>query len=128
MSEIAPIRPVERAAAPVTVDTTPSPPARPAAREAQGPEQKLDPAVTLDISADAKPERAARTETDYKTQFVRDPEAKTLVYQVVDPASGDVVVQLPSVTVLKNRVYAEANAARAAPVAPVIQTPVDRIA
>lgn len=128
MSEISPIRPVERAAVPVAVDAAPNPPIRPAAREPEPAEQKLDPAVTLDIGPEAKPERAARTETDYTTKFVRDPEAKTLVYQVVDPASGDVVVQLPSATVLKNRAYAEANAARAAPVAPVIQPPVDRIA
>lgn len=126
MSEIGPIRPIERAA-PIAVDVPLPAPAR-APAQGPGPERTLEPAVTLDIGGEAKPERAGRGETDYTTHFVRDPDAHQIVYQVVDPLSGDVVVQLPSVTVLKARAYAAANAARAAPVAPVIQPPVDRIA
>ena len=54
----------------------------------------LDPPVRIDIGPDAGEGR-----------FVRDGETKSLVFQVVDPRSGDVIVQLPTETVLRNRAY-----------------------
>ncbi|KQP88175.1 hypothetical protein ASF60_00895 [Methylobacterium sp. Leaf113] len=42
-----------------------------------------------------------------------DQDTKTVIYQEVDPASGDVVIQLPDPVVLKARAYAEAAEARA---------------
>ncbi len=41
-----------------------------------------------------------------------DPDTKTVVYQEVDPASGDIVVQIPDAAILKARAYAEAQADR----------------
>lgn len=110
MREIGSVQPAERPA-PVVASMPPAP-ARPVAAE---PERtKLEPAVKVDLRADADAPSPAPTEADYRAQYVRDAEARQMVYQVVDPASGDIVVQLPSVTVLKARAYAEREAARTA--------------
>lgn len=129
MSEISSVRATERA----TVEPVA---AVPAARPVQDPshDKRLDPAVTVDLSGDAKSDQPARSEAEYRSQFVRDQQSRQIVYQVVDPASGDIVVQLPSVTVLKSRAYAEAKAAAQAASQPPVATgqpqqrPVDRIA
>ncbi|GJD80422.1 hypothetical protein NBEOAGPD_3663 [Methylobacterium gregans] len=111
MSEIGSVQPAERPA-PVVAPVPAAPPARAVAAE---PERTpLEPAVKLDLSADADTPSPAPTEADYRAQYVRDAEARQMVYQVVDPASGDIVVQLPSVTVLKARAYAEREAAQTA--------------
>lgn len=65
----------------------------------------LDPPVKLDIGA-----------TAHDARFIRDTATQALVFQVVDPGSGDVIVQLPTETVLRNRAYdvsARAHAAQA---------------
>ncbi len=107
MSEIGSVQPVDRPA-PVVASIPAAAPARPVAAE---PERTpLEPAVKIDLSADAP--SPAPTEADYRAQYVRDADARQMVYQVVDPASGDIVVQLPSITVLKARAYAEREAAQ----------------
>jgi flagellar protein FlaG len=58
----------------------------------------LEPAVKLDIGT-----------TDGKARFVQDPDTSTIVFQVVDPASGTVIDQLPSETALRNRAYDSAR-------------------
>ena len=63
----------------------------------------LDPPVKLDIGTGAG-----------QARFVRDGETKSLVFQVVDPVSDDVIVQLPTETVLRNRAYDASARARAA--------------
>ncbi|KQO70005.1 hypothetical protein [Methylobacterium sp. Leaf88] len=111
----------------------PSPPVQPV--QAPAP---LAPAVrveirSLDPAADprAGTVRTPTPEQDAKaTQIVMEPriridqDTKAVVYQEVDPNSGDVVVQLPDPVVLKARAYAEAAEARAKPVA----RPFDRTA
>ena len=64
----------------------------------------LDPPVKIEIGADA---RAGR--------FTRDTDTSTMVFQVVDSASGEVVEQLPSETALRNRAYDSARAQRSEP-------------
>ncbi|WP_162559799.1 hypothetical protein [Methylobacterium radiodurans] len=111
MSEIGSVQPAERPA-PVVASIASAAPTRLVAAE---PERTpLEPAVRIDLSADADAPSPAPTEADYRAQYVRDAEARQMVYQVVDPASGDIVVQLPSVTVLKARAYAEREAAQTA--------------
>ena len=64
----------------------------------------LDPPVKLDLGSSSGDAR-----------FVRDRDTRTLVFEVVDPGSGDIIVQLPTATVLRNRAYDESARARAAP-------------
>ena len=59
---------------------------------------KLEPAVKIDIGAEADQPR-----------FIRDTETKSIVFQVVD-SSGQVVDQLPSESALRNRAYASSTA------------------
>ncbi|NEU13281.1 flagellar protein FlaG [Methylobacterium sp. BTF04] len=105
ISAVTPIRP-----------PTPSPaPAQPADSPAA-----LAPAVRIDIrkpetARDANPEKTkaglpSDEAVDRRNSI--DPDTKTIVYQVVDQASGDVVVQIPDAVVLKTRAYVEAQAAR----------------
>lgn len=109
MSEIGSVQPAERPA-PVVA---PVPAAAPARAVAAEPERTpLEPAVKLDLSADAPSPAADKAE--YRAQVVRDNDTREMVYQVLDPLSGDIVVQLPSVVVLKARAYAETEAARTA--------------
>ena len=128
MSEITAIRPVERAVSSLPVEPVAAPAPRNASPRdhAKAAEQPLEPAVTVDLGESAR--AAERASLDYRTQFIRDQDTRQMVYQVVDPGSGDVVVQLPTATVLKARAYAEATAARAAPVKGEVKQPVDRIA
>ena len=96
----------------------------------------LAPAVRVDIrSQDQGPDPRASTsrtpapdakatETAMEPRIRIDQDTKAVVYQEVDPNSGDVVVQLPDPVVLKARAYAEAAEARAKPAA----RPLDRTA
>lgn len=80
----------------------------------------LEPAVRLDIrsaerpvSVAEEPRPAMAVEVDQTERRVTiDTDTKSIVYQVVDPVSGDIVVQLPDPVVLKARAYAEAVAAK----------------
>ena len=94
----------------------------------------LEPAVRVDIRASDPgidpragtrpvPEET-RDETATEPRIRIDKDTKAVVYQEVDPMSGDVVVQLPDPVVLKARAYAEAAEARARPAT----HPVDRTA
>ena len=64
-------------------------------------------ARTLDPASDTK---AADNAMEPRIRIDR--ETKAVVYQEVDPSSGDVIVQLPDPVVLKARAYAEAAEAR----------------
>ncbi|OAS25706.1 hypothetical protein [Methylobacterium platani] len=81
----------------------------------------LDPAVTLDLSPEARrttgpgaaPPRDTAGTAD-RAQYRRDADSHQIVFQVVGP-DGAVVEQLPSEAILRARTYArEAEAARAA--------------
>ncbi|GJE37756.1 flagellar protein FlaG [Methylobacterium persicinum] len=63
------------------------------------PSKALEPAVKVDIGSDS-----------HEARFVRDLDTSTIVFQVVDQTSGDVLAQLPSETALRNRAYANAGA------------------
>lgn len=63
------------------------------------PSKGLEPAVKVDIGSES-----------HEARFVRDPDTSTIVFQVVDQTSGDVLAQLPSETALRNRAYANAGA------------------
>lgn len=120
MSEIAGIRPVERAAgapSPIEAVSAPQSPRRAAdgSSDAARDATRLDPAVTLDIGRDApsdEPERGGQGE--YRGRYVKAPESQQIVFQVIDPGTGTVVIQLPSPQAVEARTYAEATAARAA--------------
>jgi flagellar protein FlaG len=58
----------------------------------------LAPAVQLDIGTNGS-----------KARFIQDPDTSAIVFQVVDPASGNVLEQLPSETALRNRAYDSAR-------------------
>ncbi|GJE09523.1 flagellar protein FlaG [Methylobacterium longum] len=60
----------------------------------------LEPAVKLDIET-----------TGSKARYIRDLDTSTIVFQVMDPASGTVLEQLPSETALRNRAYDPARGA-----------------
>ena len=89
--------------------------------------EPLAPAVRLDIR---NPERdaprsvpdAAATPNEARIRIDRD--TRTVVYQEVDPASGDVIIQLPDPVILKARAYAEQAAAARA----TTEHPLDRTA
>jgi flagellar protein FlaG len=114
------IRPLSAppAPAPIEPERPASPPEVQArARDASAP---LDPAVTVDISPEAKrtaddaaPAEAetARSEARYR----RDADSQQMVFQVVDPSSGTVLDQLPSEAALRAKTYArETQAAQTA--------------
>ncbi|MGX7705847.1 flagellar protein FlaG [Methylobacterium sp. Gmos1] len=84
-----------------------------------GIDPPLDPAVTLDLSPDARravandaaPAETPETKAD-RAHYRRDPDSKQIVFQVVG-SDGSVVEQLPSEAILRARTYArEAEAAR----------------
>lgn len=101
----------------------PSPPVQSSVQPAQPvtASAPLAPAVTVEIrSGDKLPTERPAVESpepkavEQDTQRIRiDQDTKSVVYQVVDPSSGDVVVQLPDALVLKARAYANAVAAKA---------------
>lgn len=103
-----PVRPVSAPSAPPALEPPPRPvapiPSSPSAVE----RPRLEPAVSLDLSAEAA-EQAAPERRGYDL----DTESRTLVYRVTDPVSGDVIVQIPDEIVLKARVYARQDAAQA---------------
>ena len=65
------------------------------------PTPALEPAVKLDIGSNGS-----------KARFIQDPDTSTIVFQVVDPSSGNVLEQLPSETALRNRAYDSARETR----------------
>ncbi|MCJ2093771.1 flagellar protein FlaG [Methylobacterium sp. J-072] len=81
--------------------------AAPAATQETTPAQAatapLEPAVRLDI-----------TPTGDKARYIQDPDTSSIVFQVVDSRSGNVVEQLPSETALRNRAYDAARESHAA--------------
>ena len=77
--------------------------AAPQPREPETPSKALEPAVKLDIGTSSR-----------ETRFIRDTDTRAIVFQVVDPGSGDVLAQLPSETALRNRAYANAGTQNAA--------------
>jgi len=110
VSEISTLRPIERPAIPAVDPVPVATPSRPVETDPGG--RRLDPAVTLALGSGSGP--ATRHDSEYRDQFIRDPDSRRIVYQVVDPATGDIVVQLPTETTLKARAYADAAALRSA--------------
>lgn len=109
-----PVPPVEPVTAPM--------PLSPAVRvDIRGRESGSDPRAERPRES-AEDTRRAEEVTEPRIRIDRD--TKAVVYQEVDPSSGDVVVQLPEPTVLKARAYAEAAEARARPA----DRPLDRTA
>jgi hypothetical protein len=86
----------------------PSAPAR-APAVAAAPElplrQAVGPAVLVDLTAGggrgSRPDNGPRTQKGY----VEDATSKELVFQVAETASGTVLLQIPSIEVLKVRAY-----------------------
>lgn len=78
-------------------------PAPQTAENTETPSKSLEPAVKVDIGSDS-----------HEARFVRDVDTSAIVFQVVDPTSGDVLAQLPSENALRNRAYANAGAPSAA--------------
>ena len=81
------------------------------------PNPPLDPAVRLDIRTDDATQAATSRREDVPAAKAEetprvfiDATTKSVVYQAVDPASGDVVFQLPDPVVLKVRGYEAAQA------------------
>ncbi|MGU3361635.1 hypothetical protein ACLBWX_14985 [Methylobacterium sp. M6A4_1b] len=108
-----PIQPVQASA-----------PLAPAVRvEIRGQDQGSDPRSGI-ARAPAPEENAKPAQAAMEPRIRIDQDTKAVVYQEVDPNSGDVVVQLPDPVVLKARAYAEAAEARAKPAA----RPLDRTA
>ena len=101
-------------------------PVQPVAR-VSGPEP-LAPAVRLDIRNPAPerdaPQPAPDTAAPNEARVRIDRDTRTVVYQEVDPASGDVIIQLPDPVILKARAYAE----RAAAARATTEHPLDRTA
>ncbi|MCJ2036911.1 hypothetical protein [Methylobacterium sp. J-068] len=110
---------------------SPIPPVQPV--QAPAP---LAPAVRVDIQSQERgsdprfgtrpaPSQEAKAGAAAAEPRIRiDQDTKTVVYQEVDPSSGDVVIQLPDPVVLKARAYAEASEMRAHPAG----RPLDRTA
>lgn len=115
----------------VTAVRPPAPAPAPAQQSDAAP-TGLAPAVRIDIRTADTPHSAATDRSESKATSEDsverhnriDPDTKTVVYQEVDPASGDIVVQIPDAVVLKARAYAEAQAARGQKA----ERPVDRTA
>lgn len=68
---------------------------------AQTDSPTLEPAVKLDIGAGGD-----------KARYIQDTDTSKIVFQVVDPASGSVIEQLPSENALRNRAYESARGAQ----------------
>ena len=67
----------------------------------------LEPAVKLDIGPNGGTGVS-------KARYVQDPETSSIVFQVVDPSSGNVIEQLPSEAALRNRAYDVGHSTHAA--------------
>jgi hypothetical protein len=95
-----------------TAGTTPVRAAAPASSGQLTGSHALGPAVSLRIGPESAGDgsKAAQPEAESRG-YVRDAESRSLVYQVVDPKSGDIVVQIPDAVVLKARTYAREAAA-----------------
>lgn len=132
MSEIAGIRPVDRpAGAPSPVEAAPqaqSP--RPNVNAGDRAQARLDPAVTVDIGRNDPADSDRQAQAEYRGRYIKEPDSHQIVFQVIDPGTGTVMVQLPSPQAIEARTYAEAAAARAATSATVEARgqPVDRTA
>ena len=63
----------------------------------------LDPPVKLDLGSGSR-----------DAHYVRDRDTRAMVFEVVDTDSGEVIAQLPSEAVLRNRAYDESARTRAA--------------
>ncbi|MGU3537870.1 flagellar protein FlaG [Methylobacterium sp. A54F] len=109
MSEISAAWPIGRASATPTVDPVRSTGEARASRDPKA-EQRLAPAVTVDVSGNGEAARG-RPDSGYEGHFIRDTDSRQMVYQMIDPASGDIILQIPDVTVLKARAYAEPQSA-----------------
>lgn len=77
----------------------------------QSSDARIGTARAPEPDEDARTPRAAQAAMEPRIRI--DQDTKTVIYQEVDPASGDVVIQLPDPVVLKARAYAEAAEARA---------------
>lgn len=106
---------------PVQPVTAPAPLTPAVQVDIRGQEQGSDPRAG---ERGLRPQDARSTEAAREPRIRIDQDTKAVVYQEVDPNSGDVVVQLPEPTVLKARAYAEAAEARARPAT----RPLDRTA
>lgn len=72
--------------------------------------QVLEPAVSVEFSADAAEVAPSQSE---RSRYERDAATEALVFRVTDMASGDVIVQIPDDVVLKARAYARQNSVSA---------------
>ncbi|TXN70768.1 hypothetical protein [Methylobacterium sp. WL6] len=97
---VQPARPIE-AAAPVAL--------YPAVRVDIGRSDRSGAAVSDDGRSRGD---AASDRTNDERRITIDRDTKSVVYQVLDPGTGAVLVQLPDVSVLRSRAYAEAQAER----------------
>ncbi len=86
----------------------------PPARREPPESQPLEPAVTLDLSPEARRSGPPASEATAQARYRRDPDTRQMVFQVVDPTSGNVVDQLPSEAVLRARTYARESEAQQA--------------
>lgn len=72
------------------------------------PPRILDPAVLLGLRPEAAEAKPPEPE---QRAYVRDAESESLVFRVTDPATGDVVMQIPNEVIIKARVYARETTA-----------------
>ncbi|ACL59399.1 flagellar protein FlaG [Methylobacterium nodulans] len=112
------IRSLPAPPAPAAIEAEP-PPNRPADGRDADPTPLTD-AVTLDLSPEAK--RAIVEDTpragtaQAEARYRRDVDSQQMVFQVLDPATGSVLDQLPSESALRARTYArETQAAQTTP-------------
>lgn len=97
------VRPVTLAAAPLApAALTPAP--RPATAGDEADRQKLEPAVSVELTADGG--NSAPTASE-RRRIERDEATQALVYRVTDSVSGELIVQIPDAMVLKARAYAQ---------------------
>lgn len=115
---------MELKVAPVSPPSAPTPISVPVENRPQAvPERTpLGPAYSLSITAEAAPDAQTKGEAARQAEakasadgvYIRDTDSRSYVFQVVDPLSGDVTIQIPSEVVLKARVYAR-ESSEAAP-------------
>ena len=77
------------------------------------PESRREPdAVVVSLSADAAERREApppEAEAATRPRFAVDPHTRSVVFQVVDTRSGEVVMQLPEEALLRRRAYSQSR-------------------
>ncbi|WP_407518975.1 hypothetical protein [Methylobacterium oryzisoli] len=103
------IRPLAAPPGPVPIE--PEPPPSPARSRPERDSAPLDTAVTLDLSPEAKRTiaegRTPPAEPDpSQVRIRRDPDTRLMVFQVLDPASGSIIDQLPTEQALRAKTYA----------------------